>query len=138
LVENGRIVIAIENRFGLKYWAGCREDHLGTFFGGIDGYSEDSVVRTFSEKKLMNIAVKSGFSSINMYYPYPDYKFMTDLFSSQRLPQRGELNDNKRNFDNDRFELFDESVVFDAMIEEETFPLYSNSFLMLLGTEASG
>lgn len=133
LGKNGRIVIAIENRFGLKYWAGCREDHLGTFFGGIDGYSKDSVVRTFSEKKLMNIAVKSGFSSINMYYPYPDYKFMTDLFSSQRLPQRGELNDNKRNFDNDRFELFDESVVFDAMIEEEAFPLYSNSFLMLLG-----
>ncbi len=135
LGDNGRIVIAIENRFGLKYWAGCREDHLGTFFGGIGGYSEDSVVKTFSEKELMHIAVKSGFSDINMYYPYPDYKFMTDLYSMKRLPQRGELNNNRCNYDNDRLELFDESIVFDAMIEEKTFPIYSNSYLMLLGSE---
>lgn len=25
----GRVVIAIENRIGLKYWAGCAEDHSG-------------------------------------------------------------------------------------------------------------
>lgn len=31
---DGRLIIAIENKFGLKYWAGCREDHLGTYFSG--------------------------------------------------------------------------------------------------------
>ena len=30
LKPGGKIVIAIENRFGLKYWAGCREDHTGS------------------------------------------------------------------------------------------------------------
>ena len=28
----GRILIAIENRLGLKYFAGCREDHVGLYF----------------------------------------------------------------------------------------------------------
>ena len=32
----GRVVIAIENRIGLKYWAGCAEDHSGRYFGGIE------------------------------------------------------------------------------------------------------
>lgn len=29
LKKDGRIVIAIENKYGLKYFAGCKEDHLG-------------------------------------------------------------------------------------------------------------
>lgn len=33
LAPGGKIVIAIENRLGMKYFAGCKEDHLGTFSG---------------------------------------------------------------------------------------------------------
>jgi len=32
LAPDGRIVIAIENKYGLKYFAGCKEDHLGSWF----------------------------------------------------------------------------------------------------------
>ena len=32
LAPGGKIIIAIENRLGLKYWAGCAEDHVGRFF----------------------------------------------------------------------------------------------------------
>ena len=35
LKPGGKIIIAIENRLGLKYFAGCREDHLGKIFTGI-------------------------------------------------------------------------------------------------------
>ena len=35
LKPGGKIVVAIENRFGLKYFAGCKEDHLGKVFAGI-------------------------------------------------------------------------------------------------------
>ncbi len=137
LRNGGRIVIAIENRFGMKYWAGCREDHLGTFFSGIEGYPSGGVVRTFSERGLKDIAHRCGFDDIHMYYPYPDYKFMTDLFSEKRLPRRGQLIDNIRNFDNDRLEFFDESSVFDAVIDENRFPEYSNSYFMLLGPDTA-
>ena len=49
--DSGRLVIAIENKFGLKYWAGCREDHLGTYFTGIEGYHTGGVARTFTRKR---------------------------------------------------------------------------------------
>ncbi len=135
LKKGGYIAIAIENRFGLKYWAGCKEDHLGRYFASVEGYPDGGVVRTFTDKKLTEIARESGFKDIHMYYPYPDYKFMTDLYSDKRLPRQGELKNNIRNFDNDRLMLFNEKDAFDSILDEGLFNLYSNSYMMILGPE---
>lgn len=137
LKPGGHIAIAIENKFGLKYWAGCREDHLGTYFAGIEDYPEGGVVRTFTGDGLLAIAKRCGFTETQMYYPYPDYKFMTTLYSDKRLPKCGELSDNDRNFDRDRLRLFDEKRVFDSVIREGQFPLFSNSYFLLLGPSLS-
>lgn len=137
LKPGGHIAIAIENKFGLKYWAGCREDHLGTYFSGIEDYPDGGVVRTFTKEGLLAIAKRCGFSQMQMYYPYPDYKFMTTLYSDRRLPQRGELSNNMRNFDRDRMQLFDEKRVFDTILKEGQFPLFSNSYMLLLGPALS-
>lgn len=135
LAKDGTICIAIENKLGLKYFAGCREDHLGTFFSGIEDYPDGGVVRTFSRDGLLDIAKKCGFqeNECQMYYPYPDYKFMHTLFSDRRLPHVGECKDNLRNFDRDRLLLFDEKLVFDMLIREEKFIEFSNSYMLLLG-----
>ena len=133
--KGGKLVIAIENKFGLKYWAGCREDHLGTFFSGIEGYPDGGYVRTFSKKGLERIFENCGETDYHFYYPYPDYKFMTTLFSDKRLPLIGELSNNYRNYDRDRLQLFDEKNVFDALIEDEMFPLYSNSYMVVIGED---
>lgn len=135
LGENGYIAIAIENKFGLKYWAGCKEDHLGTYFSGLEDYPDGGVVRTFTRDGLEKIAKKCGFDEIQMYYPYPDYKFTTEVYSDKRLPLFGELSSNMRNFDRDRLQLFDEKKVFDTILKEEQFPLFANSYMMLLGAK---
>ena len=133
--RQGHIVIAIENKFGLKYWAGCKEDHLGTWFSSLENYPDGGVVRTFTADGLREIAGRCGYKKAQMYYPYPDYKFMTSLYSDDRLPEVGELSNNLRNFDRDRLQLFDEKKVFDTIIRERQFPLFSNSYMMLLGPE---
>lgn len=133
LKPEGRIIIAIENRLGLKYWAGCREDHLGTYFSGLEGYPEGGVVRTFSKNGLEEILKRSWEGDYSFYYPYPDYKFMTTLYSDEYLPKVGELSNNMRNFDRDRMVLFDEKQVFDSLTRDNMFPDFSNSFLVVLG-----
>lgn len=133
--NDGKIVIAIENKYGLKYWAGCREDHLGTFFSNIENYPDGGGVRTFSKKGLERIFDSCGETEYSFYYPYPDYKFMTTLYSDKYLPKIGELYNNLRNYDRDRMLLFDEKKVFDGLIEEEMFPFYSNSYLVVLGNK---
>lgn len=129
----GHIVIAIENKFGLKYWAGCKEDHLGTYFSGLEDYPDGGVVRTFTKDGLLAIARKCGCEETSMYYPYPDYKFPTSIYSDAYLPKVGELSSNLRNFDRERLQLFDEKKVFDSIIREKQFPLFSNSYMLVLG-----
>lgn len=133
LAAGGRIVIAIENKYGLKYFAGCREDHLGTWFSGIENYADGGGVRTFSKKGLERIFESCGVKEAHFYYPYPDYKFMTSLYSDSYQPRRGELSNNLRNFDRDRMLLFDEKNAFDGIVEDGLFPVFSNSFLAVIG-----
>lgn len=133
--EGGRLVIAIENRFGLKYFAGCKEDHLGTYFSGLEGYPEGGSARTFTRAGLQKILAACGVTEYSFYYPYPDYKFPTAIYSDKRLPHAGELTDNIRNFDRDRMVLFNEKYVFDTVIKDGMFPEFSNSYLVVIGKE---
>ncbi len=133
LAPGGRIVIAIENKYGMKYFAGCKEDHLGTYFGGIENYADGGGVRTFGRKGLEKIFIACGVQEYHFYYPYPDYKFMTTLYSDAYLPSKGELSNNLRNFDRDRMLLFHEKDAYDGVIEEGLFPIFSNSYVAVLG-----
>ena len=132
LKTNGKIVIAIENKLGLKYWAGCQEDHVDSYFIGLEGYENVKGVKTFSKKELEMIFDEAGFANYEFYYPYPDYKFPTAIYSDSYLPREGELNNNRRNFDKGRMVLFNESKVFDSIIREGLFDRFSNSFLVVL------
>lgn len=132
LTPQGKIIIAIENRLGLKYFSGCKEDHLGQYFIGIeDGYSECGV-KTFSKRELIEIFERNGFKQYRFYYPYPDYKLPERIYSDSYLPQKGELIKNIRNYDADRYVIFDESKAWDGVISAGLFDEFSNSFIVVL------
>ncbi len=133
LKPTGKIIIAIENKYGLKYWAGCREDHLGTYFSGIEGYVGVDSVKTFSKNGLIKLLTTAGLEDLSFYYPYPDYKLPLSIYSDDFLPQPKSLINNFRNFDSDRMLIFDESKVFDNLIEDGMFDIFSNSFLVIAG-----
>ncbi|MDD2958058.1 MAG: class I SAM-dependent methyltransferase [Lachnospiraceae bacterium] len=132
LKPGGKLVIAIENRLGLKYWAGCSEDHTGKFFEGLENYPNPAGVHTFSRPELEKLFAKAEIRNYRFYYPYPDYKLPMTIYSDDYLPKKGELNTNIWNFDRERLVLFDESRVFDSLLESGLFPLYANSYLVVL------
>ena len=130
LKTNGRLLIAIENRFGAKYFAGCAEDHLGTFYSGVSGYSSDSKVRTLNHQEWEKLLEKNGYKQYKFYYPYPDYKFPLVVYSDDRLPGRGELIRNLNNMDRKRYAVFDESKFWDSIADSSYFRDFSNSFFI--------
>lgn len=134
LNTGGRIIIAIENKYGMKYFAGAREDHTGRYFDSIMGYPHGSGVRTFSRDQLARLAVDNGFM-YKFYYPYPDYKLPIMIYSDDRLPAVGDFTMNERNFDGERFTAFDEGLAFDESVRDGSFPFFSNSFLLELYKE---
>lgn len=71
--KDALLVIAVENRLGLKYWAGCTEDHTGRHFDGLIGYPDATPV-TFSRGELEDILARAGFEGRRFYHAFPDYK----------------------------------------------------------------
>lgn len=130
LKPGGTLIIAIENKYGLKYWAGACEDHTGNMYDSITGYINSDKVRTFSKMGLNNLLENSGFSQNSFFYPMPDYKFPTEIFSSVGLPKRGSLQNVAVSYDRERISSFDENAAFDELCDEGMFEFFANSFLV--------
>ena len=131
LRENGMLVIADANRMGLRYFAGCKEAYGGAYFAGVEGYAAGERERCYSKKEYQKLLEQSGYQILDWYYPYPDETFPTAIYSDEHLPMRGELNDNRRNFKWDRYQLFEERLAYDSLLEEGVYPQFANSFLIL-------
>ena len=52
LVDGGTLVLAIENKLGVKYLVGSPEDHTNRVFDSIEGYPRGGQARTFSRREL--------------------------------------------------------------------------------------
>ena len=135
LKPDGKIILAIENRLGLKYWAGCTEDHFGTLFEGLEGYPRTNGVKTFTRKEFRQILKQAGDLKASWYYPFPDYKFPMTVYSEKYLPKKGELNRTEYNFDRFRLQLFQESPVYDTLLDNDLYQEFANSFLLMIGKE---
>ena len=153
LTPEGVLILADANRLGLKYFAGCQEEYRGGYFNGIEGYEEKygrnvtcrkaeqvsgvadtpnkAAERCYSKLEYIAMLKEAGLAHREFYYPYPDYKFPTSIYSDRWLPKKGELAENRRNFDKDRLQLFDESKVYDTLLGEELFGAFANSFLII-------
>ncbi|MBZ6387063.1 MULTISPECIES: rhamnan synthesis F family protein [Pantoea] len=79
LNENGKLFVAIENKLGIKYFAGAAEDHVGQPMFGVNNSYDDTGVMTFGRAELKEILGCSGFSYIEEYLPLPDYKLPTEI-----------------------------------------------------------
>jgi SAM-dependent methyltransferase len=88
LTKNGILLIAIENKIGLKYWCGASEDHTGLQFDGIHGYPTPGTAITYSKKDLTKILATSGFSFSKFFSCFPDYKFAKSILVDDSTSQQ--------------------------------------------------
>lgn len=129
---DGSLIIAIENKFGMKYWAGARDDHTGRHFDGIENYPYATGVRTFSKNELNDLLIAAGFTDLKFYYPMPDYKIPNTIYSDNYLPDDSTFfPDFSPNFDQDRYALFRENIAFNNIIKNNKFDFFANSFLVI-------
>lgn len=88
LKPGGKLIIAIENQLGLKFFAGFPEGHVGKpMFGIEEHYREDTIV-TFGRRELSRRVGKIGLTKQQWWYPFPDYKLPSLMVSEAgALPQ---------------------------------------------------
>jgi SAM-dependent methyltransferase len=134
LKENGTLVLALENQLGLKYWAGCREDHTGCLFDGLIGYPNRSAI-TYSRNRLESLLREAGFDYLQFYHVFPDYKLPTTVIREcdevLSLSPHEWVRDFAEDYGQPRFNLLPDPVVLRTMRDAGLFFHFSNSFMVL-------
>ena len=130
LKKDGKILIAIENKFGLKYWCGSDEDHTGKMFEGIKNYTESHKVKTFSKNELENLAKTCGFNT-NFYYMFPDYKFPEIIYTDNSLSKN--IYNKYTSYYRDEMALITtENKIYKEIYDNKQIPFFANSYFVEL------
>lgn len=85
LAPGGSLVLGIENRLGLKYLLGCPDDHLGVLQIAClpatlarqrwqESRKQALQSFTYSLAELEQMLRKAGFTSVELFSAFPDYK----------------------------------------------------------------
>lgn len=133
LSENGKILIAIDNKFGAKYLAGTKKYDEDTPF---NNFSLEKELELFGRNELYKILVGTEFEKITFFYPLPDYKLTHVIYSDRYLPK---VNSQKALYnlyysENDEI-LFNELNLVNEAIKDENFKNIANSFFVELANE---
>ena len=137
LASGGRVVVAIENKLGLKYFNGCAEDHLGSRFFGIQDLYGPKTARTFGRRELIAQLSAAGLPNTYFYYPFPDYKLPSVVFSETALVDREfDAVDllarcHARDYTGSPYRSFDDALAFSALYDNGLVADLSNSFLVV-------
>ena len=134
LKENGILLVAIENKFGAKYFSGCKEDHTGKEFEGIIGYPEKTPV-TFTRNKIESIISNSGFIYNQFYHVFPDYKLTETIIpeNSETLslyPQNW-IRTPFEDYSGKRLNLFPDTLFITSIVDSGLMWQFSNSFVIV-------
>lgn len=139
----GKIIIAIENQLGLKYFAGAREDHISQVMYGVEGRYTHNEAETYGYHVLTEKLRSIGMGEIETLLPFPDYKLVNSI-----ITEKGMSDDNF-----DAAAIAAQSVCADRqpppawyMVPELVWPVVvknklglhlANSFLMIAGEAAN-
>lgn len=136
LKDDGHLLLAIENRFGIKYWVGAPEDHLQKPYEGISGYKKGGKAKTFTKEQLKDMIIKAGFKNTYFYYPMPDYRIATEIYSEDYMPKDSwglSIVPYYGEFSNSL--LVKEQTLYHELFQNSVFDVFANSFLVEAGIE---
>lgn len=135
LKDDGYLIIAIENKFGLKYFSGCTEDHTGRLFDSIHGYPKGKNVITFSRNEIKSLLQRAHLNHYEFYYPFPDYK-LTNTILREVSDQAAYYLHNWitvpfEDYSQSRRYYFNEALAIRSIVQAEMIYDLSNSFVIV-------
>lgn len=132
LKEDGKFLIAVDNKFGLRYFAGNPDNILNEKFKSMIGYNDEpEKIETFTKSRLERKFKEIGYC-VNFYYPLPDYKMPNVIFSDKQLPKYNSI-DKYNSYVTEKSDIImNEIDVFREILknDENMFPFFANSFLL--------
>ena len=125
LNSHGRLLLAYENPFALRYWSGKRSPATGLPYDSLFGHGKGV------SKAELSIRLKlAGFEGQKWYYPLTDHWFTREVYSENYLPNE-HLNQRFMPYVADDISLqFDERWLYREVIRGGAFEFMCGAYLV--------
>lgn len=133
LKEDGKLLIAVDNRFGIKYFVGNPDPYLEKKFVGLLNYNnEEEKIETYTRQKLIDLLNQVGFYCKHFYYPLPDYRMPNVIFSDLELPQYNTIDKYAPYYTEKSDILIDEIDLFREILktDDQLFTFFANAYFV--------
>ena len=133
LKEDGILLIAVDNQFGIRYFVGNPENYLNKKFVGLLNYNnEEDKIETYTKQKLQNMLEQTGFHYQHFYYPLPDYRMPNVIFSDKEPPKYNSV-DKYMPYPKEKSDiLMNEIDLFREILknDDSLFSFFANAYLV--------
>ena len=134
LKPNGKLLIATDNKFALKSYIGEKDECTGITFDSITGYKNSNKQYKLGKKKIENVLKEAGMNHYKFFYPLPDYKLPSLIFTDEYLPSSSKINGYFPYYMDSSSIFYSEVDAYDAIIKEDKkmFPFFANSYFIVV------
>lgn len=128
LSVKGKLLFALPNRLGVKYFCGVPDPDTGLRFDGMT--ENNSGLYRLDREELLNIMGDLGFSKVKLYYPMPDHHHTQMVYTDQYQPGPDMLERLHIYSAYKTERLLDEWVLTGRLAQNHVMHCFSNSFLV--------
>ena len=124
LKEDGKILLAIDNRTGLQNFSRTDENEVNI------GNLKDK--KTYSLNKIEKIIKKANLEINKIYYPMPDYRLTNVIYTDEKPLSRNNVSRNIIYNSENTIKFYQENEAYINVLEENSsnFKIFANSFFI--------
>ncbi len=128
LSEKGVILFPVENKFAIKNFSGATYEG-GAAYDVILGKKKNGAI--YTKKEITRLIENSNYKYFRLYYPFPDYKLPSIVYSDEYLPNG---NNSKLSyliyFNPDDTIIFNEMSAIREIVKDGMLDYFANSYLI--------